>query len=776
MKKILVVEANAKHGKSIRTQLEKHGFQVTVRSTPNQARDEFYSNRPDAWVVDLNVSATKFLEFYRWLKDSPETSGIPGVFISGKAEQGMTQQLHTQFSEAILTKPLDISQLVNRLNTLVNPGNSQQPNGQPQPVSFLSSLPGKLIGSTVIRKEIARGGMGAVFLGYQEALARQVAVKVLLPGMLEDPTAIERFKREARAAAQLKNPHIVQVFDFGPLPNHGFYITMEYLPGQTIEYYLKRNGRFPIEKAVSTINQTARGLLAAHEAQLIHRDIKPSNLVMSNTGHVTITDFGLVRPQKKIQQTQTGMVVGTPHYLAPEQASGTPLDLRTDIYSLGIVFYQLVTGEVPFTAATPMQLLMKHLNEPLPDPRQKLPDIPAKLAAIIQRMTSKDPDSRYLSCRELLWELEAFSNAPGQTVSSPPSGDPADSPFTVGTSTGPLEEIQMETSFNDGFQQLKVHFPTLFSREKLKGVMTLSESGAMLNRRGMFPEEWKEPLFVLHESTKEINTALQLGEWQFKIIETPGEIVAQFPMGDRMGTMRFSQTDSQGGASAVLKGQSSVFRKIDGNQKEDPLLSIAAVNGVRDTMLFGPGGKLIHHRLKNRDREAVYAQRFPPAARIIQSLSFEISAIDLWFEKGRVLMWNLGGNLLLVTGSREVSRPFLSIFISSHIDALLYAAQDKPAPGKAPRAAASITEVLPVEHPVSPEMMGKIQHQLALFIGPIAKVVMSKTAKSMGYSARQFPQQELPGLVKNLAKKVLPDKKNEFTEQIQDLLYEAGSK
>lgn len=762
MDNILLVEAIAKHAESIRAHLEKHKFKVAVASTVEQVKEQLKKQRPDFWVIDLNIGGDRFFEFYRWLTETTAIAAIPRLFITGKTQPEIANRLTTEYEETVLDKPLNITEFVAAIHRLRGQATVQL---GAQEDNYLTALIGRKVGSAIVREEIARGGMGAVFLGFQESLNRQVAVKVLLPSMIGDAAIIERFQREAKATAQLKSPHIVQIFDFGKLTGNVFYIIMEYLPGETVEHFLDRRGRFPLEKAVSVISQVAKGLTAAHDAQLIHRDIKPSNLIMNNAGHVTITDFGLVRPQKKVQQTQVGMIVGTPQYLAPEQASSIPMDLRADIYSLGIVFYQLLSGQLPFMSNTPMELLMKHMNEPMPDPRQILPEIPDRIVEIIQRMTAKDPNDRYIGCRELLWDLESFEKTYTPTGRISPGSQMAD----VYSGTKSLNNISMETSFNQGLVELQNRFPSLFTRDKLQGTMTLTESGALLNRQGVFPEEWKNPLYILQESTKEINAAVQLGQWKFKIIETPDEIVAQFPIGTNLATMRFEQTDTASFSSDSMTGHSTSFRRIE--LHTEPLRQIVAIAGVTDVILFDVGGQLVLHHLKDSQALEEYSVRFPPAAQIIQSISFKINAVDLWFEKGRVLLWRLENGLLLVIASQEVSRSFLSIFISSHLEEL-----NKLATGRKITEAFKKEPPQEVSHPVSPALMEKIQLELARMIGPIAKILINKEIKALGYSMAQFPHQQISALIKRLASKLEPSKKERFNEKVQDILYEERRK
>ncbi|MEM1009496.1 MAG: serine/threonine-protein kinase, partial [Myxococcota bacterium] len=203
---------------------------------------------------------------------------------------------------------------------------------------------GKQFGSATLESEIGRGAMGAVFRGHQNVLKRPVAVKIMLTNLMGDKTAAQRFHKEALATASLKSPHIVQIYDAGVTKDGLFFMVMEFLEGETLDTLLERKQHFHLQDAIHLIQQIASGLQTAHQSGLTHRDIKPSNIIVDPQQHATITDFGLVRNRSEVRQTQTNVILGTPAYLAPEQASNVEPDARTDIYSLGIVFYEMLTG------------------------------------------------------------------------------------------------------------------------------------------------------------------------------------------------------------------------------------------------------------------------------------------------------------------------------------------------------------------------------------------------------------------------------------------------
>jgi serine/threonine protein kinase len=271
---------------------------------------------------------------------------------------------------------------------------------------------GKTIGSVRIDKELASGGMGEVYVGTHLRLDRLVTVKVMHSYIEGDPEAQERFEREARVIAALRHPNIVQVFDFNIAEGHP-YIVMEFLRGPSLATYLRelnsRNEKLPPAQVARLLSILATALDYAHEQSVIHRDIKPGNIILHNkTGlfssdlplssltEPVITDFGLVRIHTTTQ-TSAGKRSGTPAYMSPEQANGLTVDHRSDIYSLGILLYELLAGHVPFEAESNWAIIFKHINEPPPP----IPGISPSVQKVIDRVLAKNPDARYQTCREL---------------------------------------------------------------------------------------------------------------------------------------------------------------------------------------------------------------------------------------------------------------------------------------------------------------------------------------------------------------------------------------
>src|SRR5687768_11706539 len=242
--------------------------------------------------------------------------------------------------------------------------------------------------------QIGAGGMSTVFRAFDTTLERRVAVKLMHREIASDSDQLERFRREARSVAQLNHPHIVGVIDAGEEDGRP-YIVFEYVEGETLKERIRRLGRLPIDEAIAYAIEIGRALECAHAHKLVHRDVKPQNVLIDPDGRAKVTDFGIARSMEAQGLTATGRVLGTTDYVSPEQALGHEVTEQSDIYSLGIVLYEMLTGEAPFKADTQVAVAMKHVREPMPDAQRRRPGISATLAAVVERATAKETQNRY---------------------------------------------------------------------------------------------------------------------------------------------------------------------------------------------------------------------------------------------------------------------------------------------------------------------------------------------------------------------------------------------
>ena len=256
-----------------------------------------------------------------------------------------------------------------------------------------------------IIKTIGEGGMANVYLAHDTILDRKVAIKVLRGDLSNDEKFIRRFKREALSVSNLSHPNIVEVYDVGE-EDGNYYIVMEYIEGKTLKQLLQKRGALTLTEVIDIMSQLTDGLAHAHEAYIIHRDIKPQNIMIEDNGRIKITDFGIAMALNSTQLTQTNSVMGSVHYLPPEQANGKGATVKSDIYSLGILMYELLTGSVPFKGDTAVEIALKHMKEKVPSVRKQNPTIPQSVENIILKATAKNPKNRYDSVREMHADLE----------------------------------------------------------------------------------------------------------------------------------------------------------------------------------------------------------------------------------------------------------------------------------------------------------------------------------------------------------------------------------
>ena len=255
-----------------------------------------------------------------------------------------------------------------------------------------------------IIKSIGEGGMANVYLGHDTILDRNVAIKVLRGDLANDEKFVRRFQREALSASSLAHPNIVEMYDVGE-DDGTYYIVMEYVEGKTLKQLLKKRGTLTLSEAIDIMSQLTDGMAHAHDSYIIHRDLKPQNIMIKDDGQIKITDFGIAMALNSTQLTQTNSVMGSVHYLPPEQASGKGCTIKSDIYSMGIIFYELLSGSLPFRGDNAVEIALKHMREPLPSLREDNPSIPQSIENIIKKATAKNPKNRYDSARSMHEDL-----------------------------------------------------------------------------------------------------------------------------------------------------------------------------------------------------------------------------------------------------------------------------------------------------------------------------------------------------------------------------------
>ncbi len=323
-------------------------------------------------------------------------------------------------------------------------------------------------------RHVGGGGMGEVYLAHHEALDRDMALKVLGRQYINDKQFVERFKREAKSAAKLNHPNIVQVYDAGEGLFEGqkvSYIAMEYVPGGTLkDLVLQQEGSLPPRMAVELTLQVAKALEAAHRGGVIHRDIKPQNILLSESGEAKVADFGIARAAaSSTTLTQAGGILGTPHYISPEQVMGEPASFRSDLYSLGVVLYEMITAELPHDAETPVGIAMKHVNEPLHSPRDVNPEVPDRINAVCVRLLAKDPEERYPDAATLIDDLRRVSRSLEEDeaiVDQPPDGSRTEKDSAV--------------AIPKGTEPPTVEIPNLAGKNVSQANSTLADKGLAL--------------------------------------------------------------------------------------------------------------------------------------------------------------------------------------------------------------------------------------------------------------------------------------------------------
>ena len=371
------------------------GHRVISATNGEEALEKIKTYSPDLLILDISMPKMDGRQTLMRIKK--EASELPVIFVSGKI--GMMDDPEIQIASQVyrfLPKPLNPNKLMAAITQVLARPTDRDP--------WLGS---KLGGFTLWRN-IGKGACGTVYQATREEI--HAAIKILPGEALADAENLARFQRETKILVKVKHHNIIQLWDVGTGKDGSAYIIMEYFPGKSVRDMVKEQRKLPVAQAVDIVRQTAKGMAAVHQAGIIHRDLKPSNLLYDEPGQqLKIIDFGVARILQGEQAiTQQGFVVGTPYYMSPEQCQGLEVDPRSDIYSLGIIFYLLLIGNVPFAKATEMQTLYAHIWEPLIWPTSAARVVPLPLKNMIEKMLAKSPDRRYLSMTEIVKALASF--------------------------------------------------------------------------------------------------------------------------------------------------------------------------------------------------------------------------------------------------------------------------------------------------------------------------------------------------------------------------------
>jgi eukaryotic-like serine/threonine-protein kinase len=443
-----------------------------------------------------------------------------------------------------------------------------------------------------VESRLGEGGMAMVFGGVDRLLGRKVAIKVLARHYARDRTAVERFRREAQAAAGLNHPNVVSVFDTGS-DDGVHYIVMEHVDGTTLADEIKEHGPVPPGRAALIAVDVCRALASAHEKGMVHRDVKPGNVLLASDGSVKVTDFGIARVASSEALTATGSVMGTASYLSPEQARGGDIDARSDIYSLGCVLYEMLTGRPPFDGDTPLSIAYKHVQEDPPPPSSINPAVPADIESVVSRAMAKKPGDRFKSAAEMARNLqEAAPTGPMETAVMIPTGEATEvlparqSP----TRTAPLPEIAarqrrwMVAAAAAALAVLGVALAVTLGRERpLTASSPQPTSPATTSPPPASPTPpptTPPPLLSLQEAVTQFEAALQgLDEdVQSELVDRANEALDRFNQGDQAGSLE------KMGELRTKVEELTAEGRISAVQRDALLSSVAALEaGIQTT-------------------------------------------------------------------------------------------------------------------------------------------------------------------------------------------------
>jgi len=418
MKHILLVEDDAASLEALTIFLEGENFKVTSVTDGEKGFHLALEGGYDLIILDWGLPSMNGLEICQGLR--ARGIAVPVIMLTGrKSEVDRVLGLECGADDYIV-KPFILREVLARIHAVLRragPGTSRGTEGPKasDPTTTLGGARGLTVGHVIagryeILEELGRGGMGRVYRARDREILEDVALKILNPEIADDETAMERFRNELKTARRISHRNVCRVYD---LTRAGgtYFLTMEYLPGEDLKRLIKDKGRLPVTAAANIGGQVADGLAEAHRAGIVHRDLKPQNIMIDREGRATILDFGIARLAQATGLTHSGTLVGTPHYMSPEQADGLHTDFRTDIYALGVILFEMLAGRLPFDADTAAAVLRKHRMEPAPDPRDVDPQIPDALSRTVLRCLQKVPADRFQSAEEVSRILAPLAGA-----------------------------------------------------------------------------------------------------------------------------------------------------------------------------------------------------------------------------------------------------------------------------------------------------------------------------------------------------------------------------
>jgi serine/threonine protein kinase/Tol biopolymer transport system component len=506
-----------------------------------------------------------------------------------------------------------------------------------------------------IQEELGRGGMAVVYRATQSNLGREVALKVLPQGMTHDKKLLKRFHREARSAAQLNHPHIVTIFDEGEVEGV-HYMAMEYLEGRDLHDIVKEKGPLPVDQIVEILAPVAEALGYAHERDTVHRDVKSSNVMVTDIGRPVLMDFGIAYASSESRLTQTGTVLGTPEYMSPEQARGNEVDPRSDLYSLGVVLYEALTGELPHSGGHPMSVVYKVLHEGYIPPSEHNPDVPDWMEQIVAKCLAKDADDRYQTGGELAEAMR--SKEPGDNIPPIPSGDGAASsdgaPVPAAGSGGGPAETQVfhgeEPPDSDGS-------PAASGQQKQPQAETATREKKDKKKQSSGPQRQRLHVVRTLEGTADwVNAVAFSPDGQFALSGGSGNTVKLWEVVTGRQVQTFKGLSSQAIAVALSPdGERLVSESSDGvvqlwdvetgdpirvfeNNSEAVLAATFSPDGSYVLSGSGQGGTLEIWdvetgetvRTFDENNEAVFSATFSPDGQYVLTGSGQSGTLQLW--------------------------------------------------------------------------------------------------------------------------------------------------